>query len=310
MPRNQRSSGRDVSDVLVVGGGPAGASAALVLARACRHVIVVDAGRPRNRSSLAIHNVLTREGIAPLEFRRMAHAELRHFGVRVVQGEVMDAGAEDGGFHVTLRSGRSMRSRVLLLATGVVDIVPEIPGLRALYGRSVHHCPYCDGWPWRGRRLAALGEGRHGAGLALALRGWSDDVVALTGGEGRVPRAVQARLASHGIPLREERIARLEGAGGNLRRVRFAGGEAIERDALFFNTGAVQSSPLPRILGCAFDRRGGVKVDKKERTCVPGVYMVGDATNDLQFVAFAAAEGAKAGVAIAKELQRREGRML
>lgn len=297
-------------DVIVVGGGPAGLGAAVVLARACRSVLVIDAGRPRNRASRAMHNYLTRDGIAPRRFLELARRELRTFGGSILRGEVVRAAREKVGFSLTLADGRRVRSHTLLLATGVVDELPGLPGLRSMYGRSVHHCPYCDGWSWRGRRLAALGPGRKAAGLALALRGWSDDVVALTGGEGRLSAAVRRTLEAHGVAAREEPIVRLQGSAGMLRRIVFASGPPLVRDALFFNTHQAQSSPLPKQLGCELDGRGAVKVDRRERSCVPGVWVVGDATPNVQFVVNAAAEGASAAVAINKAFQVRAGRVL
>ncbi|MCA1650372.1 MAG: NAD(P)/FAD-dependent oxidoreductase, partial [Acidobacteria bacterium] len=171
-------------DVIIVGAGPAGLSAALMLGRCRRSVLVCDSGRPRNAASEAIHGYLTRDGMMPREFLEIARTELRKYEtVEIRDSEVVDA--ECGGdslFHVTLASGERLDARKLLLATGVADHVPPVPGLAELYGKSVHHCPYCDGWEVRDQPLAIYGRGDRGLGLSLELIVWSRDLVLCTDG--------------------------------------------------------------------------------------------------------------------------------
>lgn len=290
-------------DVIIVGGGPAGLSAALVLARCRRRILVCDEGRPRNAASEGLHGFLTRDGTPPLEFLRLGREELRRYDVDFRRERVVDAAPERGGFWVRLDGGTEFRSRKLLLTTGVVDVLPEVEGIRGLYGRSVHHCPYCDGWEVRDRPLAAYGSGKSGAGSACTLRLWSDDVVlCLDGGEmpGPEERALLERL---GVPIRPEPIARLEGRDGRLERIIFIEGPPLERYALFFSTEQYQRSPLADKLGCRFNEKGTVVTDRHEESNIPGLYLAGDASEDVQYVIVAAAEGAKAAVAINKQLQ-------
>jgi thioredoxin reductase len=297
-------------DVIIVGGGPAGLSAALVLGRARRSVLVIDQGNPRNAQARAMHGYLSRDGANPLSFLHMGRAEIRRYRVRFHRAEVVDGRRRRDHFEVVTHARRRFRSRKLLLATGVRDQLPRIDGLSDFYGSSVHHCPYCDGWEWRDRRLAAYGHGKPGLGLALALKGWSDDVVVLTDGvKGRL-EPYRAQMKRQGIRSCEQKIARLEGRSGKLQRIVFEDGSTLSRDALFFNTGQRQKSALAGKLGCEFDARGGVRVDKRERTRVPGLYLCGDASKDVQFVIQAAAEGAIAAVTIHKEFQEEEGRTL
>lgn len=283
-------------DVIVVGGGPAGLSAAVTLSRARRKVLVLDAGRPRNGATSGVHGFLTRDGIDPRELRRLGRREARRYGAELLAGVVTGARRTRRGFTVTLGDGTRLRSRVLFLATGVVDRLPEIPGLRRLYGKSVHHCPYCDGWEERDRRLAAWGRGRSGLALARKLLGWSRDVTLFSDGPSGLRRDDRRRLERLGIALREERIARLEGRRGRLQRVRLDDGSAIARDALFFTNGFDQGSDLPRLFHCAFTRQGVVRTGRGEQTGTPGLYIVGDASDSSQFVAVAAAEGMRAAV--------------
>jgi thioredoxin reductase len=295
-------------DVVVVGGGPAGLSAALMLGRCRRKVLVVDAGKPRNRRAAEAHGYLTRDCIQPLELLRIGREELNPYGVEFRNGEALDASClGDGSFETLLAGGERVRSTMLLIATGVVDHIPEIEGIQDFYGTSVHHCPYCDGWEERDRPIAVYGKGKAGAGLALSLKTWSADVVLCSDGPGRLSREESVKLARERIPIRTEKIARLEGAGGRLRCIVFTTGAPLEREALIFSTGQRQRSGLAEKLGCEFNDKGTVRTNIREATNVPGLYVAGDASKDVQFVIVAAAEGAKAAVAINKALQQREG---
>jgi thioredoxin reductase len=191
-----------------------------------------------------------------------------------------------------------MRCRKLLLATGVSDQLPRIEGFQTFYGRSVFHCPYCDGWEVRDQPLAIYGSGEHGTGLALELTAWSGDLVLCTDGRARLARRDVDRLTGHGIGLREEPIARLEGRDGILERIVFTMGDALERRAMFFSTGAHQRSDLAARLGCAFTAKGAVQTGEYETTDVPGLYAAGDATRLVQLAIVAAAEGAEAAFAM------------
>ena len=292
-----------IYDCIIVGGGPAGLSAALVLGRCRRRVVVCDTGRPRNRRARAAHGIFTRDGIAPAELLRIAREQLAPYTtVELRSVAVTEAAREGGGFAVACADGTRLRSRRLLLATGVVDELPDIEGLDALYGTSVHHCPYCDGWEWRAQPVAIYGRGQEGAGLALALTGWSADLLLCTDGPADLPDLLLARLERAGVPVREDRVVRLEGRAGWLERVVFDRGPPAERRALFFSAGQHQASELAAQLGCAFTDRGAVATGKCEATNVPGLYVCGDASREVQFVIVAAAEGAEAAVAINKGL--------
>ena len=295
-------------DVVVVGGGPAGLSAALLLGRCCRQVLLCDAGTPRNARAPGIHAFLTRDGVDPWEFRGIGREELARYGVEVRDVVVRDVQPVPGGFHVELADGRSERTRKLLLATGVQDRVPAQEGFDACYGRSVFHCPYCDGWEVRGRRLAVFTPGGRGYGLALKLTLWSPDVLLCTDGPARLDAAARAALAASGVRTRTERVTRLDHEGGELRRVVFTKGEPEPRDALVFSTGQAQQSDLARRLGCRFNKKGAVKTGRHERTDVPGLFVAGDASRDVQLAVVAAAEGAKAAFAINSELQEEAAR--
>ncbi len=290
-------------DVTIVGGGPAGLSAALVLARACRSVMVFDAAHPRNAVVRQIHGFLSRDGISPPELLRIARENLRSYrSVQLEYAEVTAARCLAPGFEVTLANGRTCRSRKLLIATGVADNVPDVPGLRALYGTSVFHCPFCDAWELRGQPMAVYGRGARGYGLSLELLGWTRNLVLCSDGDAELDEDERERLSRNGIAVREERIVRLEGHGGVLDRIVFDAGEPLPRRALFFTTGQHQTSDLALNLGCVFNDKGTVHTGRHESTTVPGLYVAGDASRDVQWVVIAAAEGAEAAYAITLDL--------
>lgn len=295
-------------DVVIVGGGPAGLSAALMLGRCRRSVLVCDTGRPRNAASSAMHGYLTRDGIPPREFLAIGRRELEQYVTvtfREVEVQAASCGP-DGRFEVTLEGGERVTSRKLLLATGVTDNVPGVPGVAELYGRSVFHCPYCDGWEVSGQPLAIYGRGARGVGLSLTLTAWSADLVLCTDGPSEIEPDDYARLERNGIAVREERIARVEGADGIMTDVVFEDGERLARRAMFFTTGQSQQSALAVKLGCELNEKGTVRTGKYESTHLPGLFVCGDASRAVQWVIVAASEGAEAAFAINSDLLRED----
>lgn len=293
-------------DVVVVGGGPAGLSAALMLGRCRRRVLVCDAGQPRNASSHALHGYLTRDGVAPAHLNALGRSELATYGVQVREGVQVTAVDREGDlFEVRLKDGRVEHARYLLIATGVVDELPDVRGLAECYGRSVFHCPYCDGWERRDRRLAALGNGRSGVQLALSLKTWSSHVVLLAHGS-RLGSAALARLERNGIEVVPHRLVSLVHDEGQLSAVECEGGLRVPLDAIFFTSGQHQRCDLAEGLGCAFNRKGTVETGNRSETNIANVFVAGDASHDAQFVVVAAAEGVKAALAINQAMQQQE----
>ncbi len=292
-------------DVVVVGGGPAGLSAALMLGRCRRRVLVCDARKPRNAASHGLHGYLTRDGIAPSAFTSLGRAELAAYGVQMREGAVRGVEREGELFRIDLAEGGVEHARFLLIATGVVDELPDVRGLADCYGRSVFHCPYCDGWERREQRLAALGHGASGMQLALALKTWSDKVVLLTNGS-RLSATALARLQRNGVDVIPERVLSLAHDDGQLSAVQCEGGRVQHVDAIFFTSGQHQHCNLAEGLGCTFNRKGTVDTGMRSETNVPNVFVAGDASRDAQFVVVAAAEGVKAALAINQAMQQQE----
>lgn len=295
----------EVQDCIIVGGGPAGLNAAVVLGRCRRKVLVFDTNNHRNRYSHGMHNYLTRDGILPPEFIQLAQQELKKYGVKFKKKKIINARKnQDGFFVITDDSGDTYYSRKLLIATGLTDNVPNIPGLKEMYGVSIFHCPYCDGWEVRDKRIGVYARNKDGSELALALKGWSDKITLFTDGKNKIKSVEEELLKANDIEIIRLPIERLEGVNGQLKKIVFKTGEERKCDALFFVNGFTQQCDLAETFGCEMSTKGVVLVNRHQQTNIEGLYVAGDAAKDMHFVVVAAAEGAKAGVTINKELQK------
>jgi thioredoxin reductase len=294
-------------EVIIIGAGHAGLSAALILGRSRRHILVCDTGEHRNAASHAMHGFLTRDGIPPMELLRLAREQLRPYDtIELRTIKVVDAIHHSDHFELILADGTHITSRKLILATGVIDELPPIEGAETFYGRGIFHCPYCDGWEYRDQPIAIYGAGKRGRKLALELRQWSHDLILCTDGPAQLSSTERERLAHNNIKIREERISRLEGSNGALERIIFTNDQSLECRALFFRGHEQQRSDLPEKLGCTFSKKGAVRTGDYEATNVPGLYVVGDASRRVQLAIIAAAEGTSAAWAINTELLKED----
>ena len=299
---NDLMAGGRIYDTVVVGGGPAGLSAGLVLGRCMRHALVCDDGRYRNARSDALHCYMGHDGIRPAQLLDRARSQLKPYEIiSTVGSSVASIKKEDRRFAVAFKSGASVRARSIIVATGVVDELPAVPGIEALFGKSVHVCPYCDGWEHRNAPVAVYGRGDKAINFAMLLRQSSDDLVLCTDGEPLSGEQMD-RLRKRGVALEEKAIESLVETNGCLEAVRFEGGNVLPRRALFFTTDQHPRSPLLEGLGCAYDEKGGLACDGDGRTNIPGVYVAGDVSRDVQLAIIAAAEGARAALAANKYL--------
>ena len=285
-------------DCVVVGAGPAGLNAALVLGRARRRVLVLDSAQPRNYATHEMHGVLGHDGLDPADLRARGRTELGRYGVEVVTAEVQEAEALDGTVRVTSSRGADL-TRTVLLATGMLDEVPDIPGFAEVWGTTAHTCPYCDGYEHRDERLAILAAGARGEHLAILLRQWSDDVVLLSNGPHGLDADQLARVQALGIPIIETPVVALDSDdGGRLRRLRLGDGETLDRDALFFYVGWQFRNDVARRLGCQLHDDGSIAVNLSQATTVDRVYAAGNCADPRALVPAAAGTGATAAVAI------------
>lgn len=288
-----------MTDVVIIGGGTAGLSAALVLGRARRNVLVLDGGQPRNAPAAAAHGVFTREGTPPLELLQIARDQLRGYpSVEIREGTAVsvDAGIDD--FHVMTVSGERIQARKLLLAYGLADSLPEIAGLNEFWGESVLHCPYCHGWEVRDEPLAYIANGPVATEFGALLLGWSRDLVLCTNGPADLTAEQREQLSRNGVEVREQRIISVEGEGRKVRAIRFEDGRVLLRSALFVRPTVRPQMDFSVVLGCEQTEAGFVKADELGRTSVPGVFAAGDLVTAFQQVIRAAATGATAAAGI------------
>ena len=293
------SSTHSPFDVAIVGGGPAGLAAALVLGRMRRRVLLLDADDPAHVVSDGVHGLFGHDGTPPLDLRRIGRDQLRPYeSVTVRMAEVNETRVTSSGFSVTVASTTS-EAGVLLLTTGLRYELPRIEGVAKVWARGAYHCPYCHGWEVRDQPLAAYGAGA--THLALLLTSLSDDVVLLTDGSSDLGPDEAEHLRQGGVAIRDDPVARLEAEGGKLARVVFADGSTDDRTALFF-VPSFTPSPLSAQLGCELDESGAIVIDEDGRTSVPGAFAAGDATTDKKAVVLAAAAGSRAAYSINADL--------
>lgn len=294
---------KELYDVIIVGGGPAGLNAALILARCLRKVKLFDHGKPRNRWAQESHGFLSRDGMNPLELLRISRQQLSNYNIDITHLEIVNARKEEN-FVVEDEKGEEYYCKKLLIATGLKDLLPRIPGFEKLYGKSVFHCPYCDGYENRFSKIGAYGNHKSAVGLAVSLTNWSDDIMLFTDGQD-LSEDDKSKLDLHGVQIETSKVASLDG-DEYLKGVNLVDGRCIARNAVFFTTEQYQRSHIAEGLGCKFSIYNMVETDDLQQTNIPGLYVAGDAARDVQLVIIAAAEGARAAVIINKALQKEE----
>jgi thioredoxin reductase len=297
-------------DAVVVGGGAAGLSAALVLSRARRRVAVVDAGEPRNAAAAHMHGFLGSDGLPPAELLSAGREEVAVYGGHFLRGRVADvvpcgpAGSTRGNrrrFDVLLEEGPALRARRVLVTTGLRDDVPDIPGVRERWGRDLLHCPYCHGWEVRDQPLGVLGDPAEAVAHAQLIREWSPDVVLFPNG-GILTAAQREQLVARAIGIVEGPVARLVVENDRLTGVELESGQVVPRAAVFARPRFVPNDDLLTRLGCATHDNGWVAADAAGRTSVPGIWAAGNAVNPRAQVITAAGEGSAAAIAINNDL--------
>lgn len=292
---------QDPWDVIVVGGGVAGLSAALMLGRARRRVLVVDAGSPRNRFAPHVHGVLGHEGTGPADLLARGRAEVAGYGVEVVEGTVERVGTAGDGLEVQVAGAAAASARALLVASGMADELPDVPGLRQRWGTGVLHCPYCHGWEVRDRRLGVLTTSPLGLHQAELVRQWSDRVVVFTAGLGPLDAAAELRLRARGVDLVAAPVVEVVGDGDRVTAVRTADGREVEVDALFTAGAPRPHDEFLAPLGLArTDTPTGsfLAVDGTGRTSHRRVWAVGNVVDPAAGVPMAMGAGAAAGAAV------------
>jgi len=291
-----------VYDTLIVGSGPAGLTCAIFLGRYLRRVVVIDDGRPRNYASRGIHGFLGYHAIPPNELRARGRAEAEACGVEFREGRVEKIEPVGDLFECTLASGECVPARRVVLAYGIRDTIPDIPEIDDYYGVSVHHCPDCDGYEAREKRIGVIGWETKAVAFALKLLQWSNDVVVFTHGHEREwDEEEHSKLLAEQIGVKDERIVAFEGDEGRARAAVLSTGERVPVEAIFFNIKVARSSDLAEQLGCKCDANL-IEVDDGRKTSVEGVWAVGDIVGPRLAIT-SAADGAIAAISINNSLQ-------
>jgi len=290
-------------DCIIIGGGPAGLTCSIFLGRYRRRVLVIDAGKPRNYASHAIHGFLGHHAISPRELLRLATTEARNVGVEFLDATVSRVEKVGDTFEAISSKGVA-RGRRVVLAYGVRDIFPDIPDFHAFYGKGIFHCPDCDGYEARDKPIGVIASGKRAAGLSLRMLQWSDDIAIFTNGaELDLGEEEMSKLHAEGIRVHTERISSLFGEGDSLAGLELESGQRFEVPALFFSLGVERSCLLAEDTGCdVFDDIPNIRVDDHKETSVPGVYAVGDLVPGSQLAITSAADGAIAAIALNKTL--------
>lgn len=292
-----------IYDVIITGGSYAGLSAAMALGRSLRQVLIIDAGKPCNRQTPHSHNFLTQDGSTPAAIARMAREQvLRYDTVQLQEGYAISAEKKEGLFRVRTEKGDTFSARKLILATGVNDVLPDIPGFAACWGISVLHCPYCHGYEVKHESLAILGNGDAGYEYSRLLSNWSTRLSLLTNGPCTLTEEQQNHLHRHGVQIIEHPVTALEHEQGRLKHIVFGDGSKAAFSALFARPVSQQHNNLAEQLGCALSEQGLIKADALQRSTVQGVWAAGDNSSPMRSVSVAIAAGTMAGAACNKEL--------
>jgi thioredoxin reductase len=294
--------GMDEYDVVVIGGGAAGLSAALVLARSRRRVLVVDAGTPRNAPAGHLQGFLSRDGMPPGDLLEAGRREVAGYGGVVRQGTATDLVAcRHGGFQVLLAEGDRVSARRLLVTTGLRDELPDVPGLRERWARDVLHCPYCHGWEVRDQQLGVLWNGPDSVRYTQTVRQWADDVVLFVPA-GTLTATDRGQLVARAVVVVEGTVARIVVEDDRLTGVALDDGRVVPRRALFVSPRFVPQSEVLVRLGCQVDDLGWVVTGPSGATSVPGVWVAGNVANARAQVITAAGEGSAAAIAVNADL--------
>jgi len=304
------STQQNTYDVLVLGGGAAGLSAALVLSRAQRTVAVVDAGLPRNAPAARMHGFLSRDGMPPRDLPAVGRAEVASYGGVVLPGTVAQVGRTTTGFDGLLADGTRLTARRLLVATGLVDELPDLPGVRGRFGRDVLHCPYCHGFEVRASKVGVLGGAPNSFHQVQLVRQWAGDVVFFSNGSLLTveQREQREQLVARAIGVVDGQVTGLDVQDDRLCGVLVEGAGLVRRDAVFVAPTFVPSSNLLTELGCQVDDNGWPLVDKTGQTTVPGVWAAGNAVNPRAQVITAAGDGSAAAIALNNDLVEQDVR--
>lgn len=296
-------------DCAIIGGGPAGLNAALVLGRARRNTVLFDNNNPRNAVTQESHGFITRDGIKPKEFREIAHKEIGKYpSVLYEKEEITSITKKDQLFELVTSNNELYQSKTIIISTGLRDVLPDIENISYYYGKSLFNCPYCDGWELRDKPLAVIIEEQtQGFHFIQTIYNWSKDLIVCTNGKPILNPEQKHLIHNKGIRIIESKIKNFEGKNGQMEKIHFENGDSAIRKGGFVLPQPIQASDFAKKLGCEYNSSGGISVDFYGRTNVPGVHAAGDASvfAPAQLI-IAAADGLKAAAGVNRDLIQKE----
>jgi thioredoxin reductase len=296
-------------DCAIIGGGPAGLNAALVLGRARRNTILFDNDSPRNAVTQESHGFITRDGIKPKEFREIAHRDIAKYpSVVYEKTEIFSITKKEQLFELVASNKEFYQSKTIIISTGLKDVLPDIENISDYYGKSLFNCPYCDGWELRDKPLVVIIEEQiQGFHFIQAVYNWSKDLVVCTNGKSILNSEQKGLIQNKGIRIIEDKIKKFEGKNGQMEKIHFENGDTVIRKGGFVLPQPIQASDFAKKLGCEYNSLGGISVDSYGRTTIHGVYAAGDASvfAPAQLI-IAAADGLKAAAGVNRDLIQKE----
>ncbi len=290
-------------DVIIIGGSYSGLAAGMALGRSLRKVLIIDSGKPCNRFTPHSHNFITQDGKVPGEIAAIARQQVEQYiTVEFLDGLAVSAEKKADRFYITTDTNATFATRKLIFATGIRDLLPEIPGVAECWGKSVIHCPYCHVYEVRNERTGILGNGDYAFEFSALISNWTKDLSVYTNGPSTLTKDQKEKLDRHNIPVIEDEIERLQHRDGYLEKIIFKNGKGAAVKALYTRPQLAQHSDIPASLGCEITDDGYIKIDPTQRTTVDGVYACGDNTTRMRTVANAVAMGTAAGAMLNKEM--------
>lgn len=290
-------------DVIIIGGSYSGLAAGMALGRALKKVLIIDSGKPCNRQTPHSHNFLTRDGDTPANIAAIARHQVEQYKtVDFLDGLAIKGRQTSWGFEIETANGQVVEAKKLIFATGITDLMPDIPGFSDCWGISVLHCPYCHGYEVKHKKTGILGNGDNGFEFASLISNWTADLTLYTNGPSTLNVGQRNRLEAHSIPVIEDEIERLEHSNGNLKEIIFRNGNRIPLTALYSRRPFTQHCPIPEQLGCVFTKERYIQISQTQETSIPGVFACGDNASRMRTVANAVSMGTTAGIMVNKQL--------
>ncbi|MGM0757446.1 MAG: NAD(P)/FAD-dependent oxidoreductase [Bacillota bacterium] len=290
-------------DCAIIGGGPAGLNAALVVGRGRKQVIVFDDEQPRNRVTQESHGFITNDGMTPFEIRQAGEADLQTYpNIQMKRSRIVDIQKKEDRFTLLTQEGDTVESKKIILATGLQDMLPEIKGIHDVYGKTLFSCPFCDGWELKDKALALIAENQRALHMAKLLSNWIKDLIVFTNGQQVLAEEERVLLSAHSIQVIDVPIVSIENDNGQLCSLQLANGERVKREGGFVASDFKQSAPFAEKLGCQMTKNAGIETDILGRTSVSGVFACGDNLGGPAQLVLAAAAGSQAGMGVIHEL--------